>query len=117
MKVTPCECDQPGWCPRHQYLKPPLLFELCRRVPDCFRRWEQGERPTAAAPKPQDDFLRCMHRREVVRTTECASCKGRVQIKVFSCAVHGECVIAAEIPGVPCCSACSDVLIENQFAN
>ena len=45
MKVTACECVEPGWCQRHRCFKNELDFQLCRRRPDYFQLWEQGRGP------------------------------------------------------------------------
>lgn len=38
----------------------------------------------------------------------CPSCRGRVQLKLFACAVHGSCTPLKKAPGVACCVGCSD---------
>lgn len=45
MRNTPCECQNPGWCERHQCLKPEPLFHRCRRDLDMFQAWEEGRGP------------------------------------------------------------------------
>ena len=43
--LTPCECQQPGWCERHQCWKPAAWHLLCRRQQQYFEAWERGEGP------------------------------------------------------------------------
>jgi hypothetical protein len=52
--------------------------------------------------------LDCIHRGKEVRRVECATCAGgKTKIKVFSCAIHGECALA-RVDGVRGCSGCRD---------
>jgi hypothetical protein len=51
MKVTACECVEPGWCPRHRCVKNELHFQLCRRRPDYFQAWEEGRGPGQDGPR------------------------------------------------------------------
>lgn len=43
--ITPCECQQPGWCERHQCWKPSVWHLLCRRQQRYFDAWERGTGP------------------------------------------------------------------------
>lgn len=36
----------------------------------------------------------------------CATCSGRVQLKVFACARHGRCTIKQPVIGLACCKTC-----------
>ncbi len=45
--ITPCVCEQPGWCARHRCLKPEPFHRLCRQNRAYFDAWEQGEGPCA----------------------------------------------------------------------
>lgn len=38
----------------------------------------------------------------------CQSCRGRVELKLFACAVHGRCTPTKPAPDVACCAGCSD---------
>ncbi len=49
--LTQCECDQPGWCERHQCNKPAHFFKLCQTHSDYFKMWEQGIGPGQSEPK------------------------------------------------------------------
>lgn len=92
--VTPCECDGAGWCPRHRLEKTRFEFEMCRRMLSWFELWGRGGLRRRAIRRESP----CLHRGEVVGEVECSSCKGRVRIKVFACAVHGDCTIR-RVPG------------------
>lgn len=39
-------------------------------------------------------------------TVECPTCSGRVQLKLFACAVHGTCTPGKAAPGVANCLGC-----------
>lgn len=110
MKVTPCECERAGWCARHRCEKPWALVELCRRRPAWFDLWERGEGPGQTSPRPSTFTHRpaCVQRREVVRREACSTCAGRVELFVWSCAVHGECTVLKAVPGLACCATCGD---------
>jgi hypothetical protein len=43
-----------------------------------------------------------------VRLQGCSSCGGSWQIKVFACAIHGECTLGKRLDGLACCSECQD---------
>jgi hypothetical protein len=52
----------------------------------------------------------CVHRADdATRTETCPTCSGTVALKVFPCAVHGECTITRRVAGVAgCCATCTD---------
>ena len=43
--MTPCQCAQPGWCPRHGCHKTPHWWRLCRHRLGYFQLWEEGRGP------------------------------------------------------------------------
>ena len=43
--VTPCVCEQSGWCERHRCLKSWPLHLLCRRQLVYYEAWEAGRGP------------------------------------------------------------------------
>lgn len=59
----------------------------------------------AAAPDNRD----CIHRGPETRRIECEECGKNVQLKVFSCAVHGECIVANKAL-LHSCALCPDRL-------
>jgi hypothetical protein len=63
--------------------------------------------PTGAVVRPAKVVADCRHRGAELRQVECASCGGNVRIKVFACALFGECTLGKPLPGVPTCEACS----------
>lgn len=69
---------------------------------------EIAPRSTAVAP-----VLHCRNRGEVLRLEPCQTCRGAVSKKVFSCSIHGECVIGKGPAGVHVCDGIRpvDVLI------
>lgn len=50
--------------------------------------------------------LPCVHRGEALRADECPTCSGSVKLKVFDCAVHGECTIIKRLGDVKTCNGC-----------
>lgn len=51
----------------------------------------------------------CIYRGDEVRRVFCPTCcGGGVQVKVFSCEIHGECTIGKQIGDVKCCAGCLD---------
>ena len=39
---------------------------------------------------------------------DCSSCAGTVKLKIFACAIHGECTPLMKIEGIACCNNCPD---------
>jgi hypothetical protein len=50
----------------------------------------------------------CRHFGEAVDLVGCPSCWGRVQLKVFACAVHGRCTPSQPVAGLACCTGCEN---------
>ena len=48
------------------------------------------------------------------RQQECSTCCGNVRIKVFACAVHGECQAAPSLEGIADCWGCRDYELVNE---
>ena len=108
--VTPCECESPGWCERHQCEKSCYWFRMCQRVPVLFAAWEQGHGP---GQRPEESRRRpieqpCNHVGSELRTQKCLTCKGEVLLKVFGCALHNQCTLLRAVPPVACCRTCHD---------
>ncbi len=38
----------------------------------------------------------------------CETCKGKVALKVFRCAIHGTCTVGKKVDGLACCANCGD---------
>lgn len=71
------------------------------------------ERTNYSAPPKREcsvnKYIQCQHRSaNSVRTVQCASCGGNVQIKVFDCSVHKECTLSKKLNGIACCESCKD---------
>lgn len=51
----------------------------------------------------------CKHLGDETRRVGCPTCKGKVELKVFACEIHGECTRAKPGPGVKaCCHGCNE---------
>lgn len=48
----------------------------------------------------------CRHLGAQLRLTDCPTCSGRVQVKVFACEVYGECTLAKKVDDLGCCQTC-----------
>src|SRR5205809_1027267 len=100
---TPCQCAQPGFCPRHRCVKPAAWHALCRTRADYFQLWEEGHGPGQVGVRPP-----CLHLGAELREEPCPSCRGLVRLKVFACALHEGCTLAKQLPAVACCATCPD---------
>lgn len=99
--VTPCECPQPGWCPRHQTLKPGVWHQLCRTQPEYFALWEAGGGPRIDAPQmgepaPTSRGTCRFRSAESHEAVNCLCCGGRsISVPVYACEKFGPCIEAA----------------------
>lgn len=50
----------------------------------------------------------CVNQGKEIRLEPCASCRGNTRVKVFACAIHGECTLAKKLEGLECCKRCQD---------
>jgi len=58
---------------------------------------------------PLDYRFACLHRGEEVRRVVCKTCSRRVELKVFACAIHGECTLEKRCDEVKAvCHVCPD---------
>ena len=108
--LTNCECSAPGYCARHRCEKNRFRFEMCRRSIGWFDAWERGRGPgqqSSIQPPPQNR-ANCRHLQQENRLELCPTCRGTVHIKVFACAVHGECTTIAILPAIIGCDKCND---------
>lgn len=48
----------------------------------------------------------CRHLGPELRRVGCETCGGNVQVKIFACAVFGECALAKKIDSLACCATC-----------
>ena len=77
----------------------------CRRA-GCANRLLTDYPPERCYALCQAAVGECRHFGAEIRREDCASCGGSVQVKVFACAVRGECTIAKQVVGVACCEGC-----------
>jgi SAM-dependent methyltransferase len=84
-------------------------------TPDvCLLCWRALNRPAQVVkhggPRPPvNQRRRCRHRGdETGDRVQCPTCRGRVQLKVFSCAIHGTCVLEKPNGSVRDCASCAD---------
>lgn len=54
------------------------------------------------------DTGHCRHLGDSTRQQECDSCAGKTRIKIFACAIHGECTLGKKLEGLACCSGCGE---------
>lgn len=113
MKVTPCECLEPGWCERHQCEKSRHHYEMCRRRHDHFQMFEAGESPLQQVKRSFQPRAVCQFRGELVDEIECPSCRGTVMLKVFDCAQHERCTVGKPIGEMACCVTCEKYVVVN----
>ena len=71
----------------------------------------RSPRPEAASRLPINQMLACVHRGPELRKEPCETCGGGVRIKVFACAIHGECQLDDKIAGVAQCAGCQERLL------
>lgn len=60
----------------------------------------------AIKPSGDDRGAPCIHRGEQIDEVPCETCSGNVRLKVFQCAVKGQCTIGRQSPGMACCASC-----------
>jgi len=53
----------------------------------------------------------CVHRGDQIGEQLCESCSGTVRVKVFSCALHGECARSERLEHVKSCAFCPDAAL------
>ncbi len=89
-----------GACPAERPCPAPLSEQM-------RRHWD-GLPPLKTASLPPALRSPCAHRGEEVRRQTCATCAGKVEIKVFGCKLHGTCTLAKHIDGAHLCATCTD---------
>lgn len=108
--MTACACQPaefPFRCDRHDCEKVEHWHHLCQTREDYFQLWEQGRGPGQnIQQQAQPAFMTCQHRGPELRRELCPSCNGHVELKVYTCAVRGECTIGKPFNSIPCCFGC-----------
>jgi hypothetical protein len=85
-------------------------FGVCARCPDTADAGWARRLLRAGRTKGTEgtEGGKCKHRGAVVREERCRSCCGHVQVKVYECAVHGECQLGRKLGGVRTCAGCEN---------
>ena len=87
-------------------------MDLARLIARTERRKAAGIDQTHAGKVPRETLprsSRCAHLGAPTgETVPCVTCSGRVELKLFACAVYGSCVPAANRPGVKSCAGCGE---------
>lgn len=119
-KTSPCDCTEPGFCPRFQRRMVGRLFDICRGTsglrPEVEERYRKLWLAEAGNGEPAHETFDCIHRGPRSRTELCKLCGNReVPVEVHFCARHGECTVHAHgIQGgngkLPVCVGCPDRL-------
>ena len=99
--TRPCTCDR---CT--PILGAPYTSDQCRlcwlyhHAPAYRALWDPAACGLARSP--------CRHRSAAIDLVECPTCQGRIRLKVFACAVHGQCTSDTALPTIGCCKRCPD---------
>lgn len=89
-----------------RYVRDPAFAAVIDGVP--LPRGKSRTLPAKASPRTAV-VPGCVFRGEATgETRSCPTCKGHVEIKLIACAVHGQCTVARQVAGVPCCAGCPD---------
>jgi hypothetical protein len=109
--TRPCTCDRcettPGAAYDGSQCRACWLYHHDR----AYRAlWQSAGRPPDPETARRD--APCRERGIVLRQQECATCGGRVRLKVFACVPHGECTVGKAIPDLACCATCPDYVSE-----
>jgi hypothetical protein len=91
---------------------------LALHDPD-YRRLYLGEGagppPGMRLAPPPARVGKCVHLGPATgETVACPSCRGRVELKLFACAVHGRATLARRVMGAACCAGCPDYREEGE---
>lgn len=104
-----CKLDASDFCERHQRhhkRREKTLSQMNNAQGERYRKLWDKEAGIKEAPVLPGG-LECVHRGDLIREQKCDSCRGNVNIKVFACALHGECTMFKKIPGVHKCDGCA----------
>lgn len=104
--TAPCQCDSPGWCDRHGDRKTEHLWKLCQTREDYRKLWDDRRASTGPTIQPRQVDVQCRYLRAQAGERECHTCSGRVRVKTFGCALHGECSLGKQVDDVACCATC-----------
>ncbi len=80
---------------------------VVQRLSVIVDRERTRRQPVAMPPSPPK--AACVNLGKPTGETQtCESCKGKVELKVYACSVHGTCTIGKKVDGVACCKDCGD---------
>jgi hypothetical protein len=68
----------------------------------------RSPRPENLSHTPLDRLLACIHRGPELRQEPCITCPSGTRIKIFACAIHGDCQLDDKIPGLKSCCVCAE---------
>jgi hypothetical protein len=68
----------------------------------------RSPRPEALSRIPLDQLLACIHRGPEVRQERCPTCPYGTRIKIFACAIHGECQLDGKMESAKFCGQCAE---------
>ena len=108
-----CSCDRVRFTDGRRAVHP---FDAAKDCSHCWAWWAvpavnraRGGTGTLPVARPHAGVAPCRHLGPATgRTVSCPTCSGRVELKTFACAVHGECTAGKAAPGVACCTGCPD---------
>lgn len=81
---------------------------LCRKYRDNPDVWNRTKKPIRIKGEPTK-LDHCIYFGEPTgEKKHCGPCGGNVQLRLFTCAIHGSCTLATKTDGVACCKGCND---------
>ena len=92
------------------YLEAVLAVATEKMVPRLFiedAEWEQLHNEYALPPTPKHGPCANIGN-PTGATVECPTCNGKVRLKLFACAAHGQCTTGKRVAGVACCVGCGE---------
>ncbi len=100
--MRPCTCDRARKGEPHTPDQCTLCWLFWNN--SLYRQLWQGPSESQAVPPASPVLSDCPHfGADTGHTVRCPSCRGHVEVKLFHCAVYGECTPTKVVPGVACC--------------
>ncbi len=83
-----------------------IYWHRCRRCGNYrVSVTERYYEPCGVVPPVQEGL--CAYLGPSLRRVACSTCRSRGwSVKVLACAIHGECTVELQLPGVACCRGC-----------
>jgi len=86
--MSDCQCTAPGYCPRHDRYMPEAFWKLCHESQAYFEVFQLDR----GNHRPQG----CIHRGPQIDEGTATLCgRNGERFPIYSCDLHGECVIGA----------------------